>query len=148
MGESALKPSLDLSNVRKKPRFIESLPWIGKNTATALYPNVWLPRKVFEDLQSDNPDPFSVALVLHEQEHIKRMKGYGVVNWCWHYLTSRKFRFDEEIKATEPQFAHIKAAGLTFNIARKAKVLSGWLYFWPLRYDVTLERLNTLWESA
>lgn len=137
-----------LDNVKKKNGFIESLPGIGGKTGTAFYPNVYVPKVIYADLYSEKPSPYNIALVIHEQEHIKRMKSEGILRFYTKYVLSRKFRFEEELVATRPQLAFIKSKGLTFDLERKARSLSGWLYLCPVKYEEALKHLNTIWDTV
>ncbi len=140
--------TLNLSNARKKPYLIELLPWIGRGTSTAIYPYVFLSRKVYEDIVSANPDPYSVSSLLHEQEHLERARKYGVLMWYASYLFNKDFRFKEELAALEPQLRYVKSQGLTFNLERKARSLSGWLYFRPVSFDKALVEVQGLWHRV
>lgn len=139
---------IDLKNLKQKNALIEALPWIGRGTCTAIYPNVYLTKAVYLDIQQDNPDPYNVSRIIHEQEHITRMKQHGVAKWYLRYLLSRKFRFEEELAAITPQLAFIKHPRLTFNLERTARSLSGWLYLWATNYDHALKRLIAIWKEA
>lgn len=139
---------VDKARLKKKSWVVDQLPWIGRGTCQAVYPNIYLSRKVYDSIISDSPDPYAVSVVLHEQEHLARMKQYGVLKWGLRYLVSPRFRFEEEVAATRPQFAHIKSLGLMLNIERKAKNLSGWLYLWPTSYPNAMKRLKKLWQSV
>jgi hypothetical protein len=136
------------SNIKRKPWLIDQLPWVGRGTSTALYPNVWLSAQTYDDLVGAYPDPYNVALLLHEQEHITRMKQMRPIRWVLRYMTSNRFRFEEELAALHPQFAYIKHEGLDFNMEHRARVLSGWLYFWPVGNEEALRRLNQLWDKV
>ena len=138
---------MNLQNVRRKPWLVDVLPGVGRGTCHAVYPNIYLARSVYKSVTSNEPDPYSEAVVIHEQEHLKRMKAYGVAKWYVRYLLSRKFRLAEELAASKPQLGHIKNKKLTFNLERKARVLSGWLYLWPASYESVLKNLNEAWES-
>jgi hypothetical protein len=70
------------------------------------------------------------------------------MRWMLRYTISGEFRFEEELAALLPQFAHIKHKGLDFNMEHRARVLSGWLYFWPVSYEEALKRLNQLWAEV
>lgn len=139
--------SLKLTNVRQKSWLIEWLPGIGQNTATAIYPYVYLPRSIYKDVHDTHPSPYNIALVLHEQEHITRAKNYGVMRWYLRYIFSPRFRFEEELAAYVPQMAYLKRQDLAFDVKRKAKGLSSWLYGRPVGYDEVFRRVNQLWES-
>ncbi len=136
------------SNVKRKPQFIEALPWIGKGKSTALYPNIWMCASEYDDLLSPSPNPYNIALLVHEQEHIKRMKQAGPIKWIAKYIVNNSFRFNEELAALRPQFAVLKKHGLDPYLQYRAKRLSGWLYFWPVSIDEALIRLKELWNET
>ena len=143
-----MSATLELNNVKRKPFLIDILPGIGRDTGSAVYPYIFLGRSVYKDAFSLNPNPYTVGLIMHEQEHLKRMKRYGVVKWYLRYLLSPKFRLEEEVKAYAIQFAYIKHTGLTINIDRIARFMSSWLYLWVGSYNDLCARLNKLWESS
>lgn len=134
-------------NLRKKSIFIELFPWVGGGTSTAIYPNVYLSRAVYKSIYSETPDPYKESTVLHEEEHIRRIKKLGPAKWYWLYFTSNDFRINEELAATEPQFAFLKRRGLAFNFERKAKVMSGHLYFWAISREDVYRRLTKMWDD-
>jgi len=141
-------PELELANVRKKSRIFDLLPWLNQNTATAICPHVYVPRTMYEDLHQKSPDPYYIALVLHEQEHIKRAKTSGVFRFYVRYLLRRHFRFEEELEAIKPQFHYLKKMGLDPYIEHRARYMSGWLYFWPVSYDTALRKLQEIWDNC
>ena len=140
--------ALKLGNVRRKPILIDIIPGVGRDTSSAVYPYVFLGRSVYADAFSTNPSRYTVGLILHEQEHLKRIKRYGVVKWYLHYLFSPKFRLTEELEAYAIQFAYLKHAGLTINIEKIAHFMSSWLYLWVGNYKDMFKRLNELWEYS
>lgn len=58
-------------NVKAKPGVWNIIPWLGHQTTTALYPNSYLPKHYYTDLQKRNPDPYNIARLIHEQTHIQ-----------------------------------------------------------------------------
>lgn len=140
--------SIRLDNVKRKPWFIELLPWIGRGTCTALYPNVWLPKNVYLDVFSYKPNPYYIATLIHEQEHINRARKLGPFWFNFLYVFSGQFRFEEEMAAIRPQMIYLKSRGLNFDIESRAKYLSGWLYLWPVPYRKAYDRLKELWDEV
>ncbi len=118
---------------------------LGDKTALAIYPNVYLPKKVFENIKSTKPDPKNVAILLHEQEHIKRQKKMGFIKWGIKYIFSPGFRFNEELIATRAQMAAYKKYNKNFEIEKAAKSLSSWIYCWPVSYKKAKEDLEKMW---
>lgn len=115
---------------------------IGNKTALVIYPNIYLPKKVFENLKSAKPDPKNIAILLHEQEHIKRQSREGWFKWGVKYIFSRKFRFSEELVAIKASLRYRK---IGFDVEKEARILSGWLYLWPVSYKTAKRELEKMW---
>jgi hypothetical protein len=141
-------PEVKLENVRPRPVYLDKLSGLSPHSGTAIYPYVYVSRALYDNLISGNPDPSSVALVLHEQEHIERIRNTGALKWYSRYLFSPKFRLHEELAATKPQFAYLKRMDISAHLEHRAKVLSGPMYLWPASYDDALKQLYAIWESA
>ncbi len=130
-----------------KPKYWNLIPWISEQTATALYPNIYLPEKTYRDLQTANPDPYNVARLIHEQTHIARIKKTGIAKFALSYLFDPKFRISEELIATKEGMKFIKSKKLTWDTDRSAKYLSGWLYLWPVSYSFAKNQLEKIWKK-
>jgi hypothetical protein len=122
-------------NVGLRKGMAAHIPWYNNNIAQGLYPNVYLPKKVFENLKSKNPDPKYIAILAHEQKHVERQKEMGPFKWGMKYVFSPKFRFDEEILA-------IKAQKM-IDVEKSAKDLSSWIYLWMVSYKTAKEKLES-----
>lgn len=133
-------------NVKMKSRLWDLIPWISNKTAQAIYPNIYLPKFVYESLQSNNPEIRHVSLLIHESEHLKRQNKIGLFNWGFRYIFIPKFRYEEEIAADIPRLKYLKENGVDPYIKRRARQLSGWLYFWPVSYSEVKTRLENVWE--
>ncbi|MEK7100305.1 MAG: hypothetical protein AAB872_00675 [Patescibacteria group bacterium] len=130
-----------------KSKLWDLVPWISNKTAQAVYPNIYLPKFVYENLQLDNPDVWHIALLIHENEHLKRQKRVGILKWGLKYIFIPRFRYEEEIAADIPRFKYLKENGGDSYIERRAKHLSGWNYFWPATYAEVKARLENIWKS-
>ncbi len=130
-----------------KSKLWDLIPWISNKTAQAVYPNIYLPKFVYENLQSNNPNLWHRALLIHEQEHIERQRRVGLLRWGLKYIFISKFRYEEEIAADIPKFKYLKANGGDPYIEKRAKHLSGWNYFWPAPYLEVKTRLESIWKS-
>ena len=133
-------------NVKIKSWYWNVFPW-SKYTAQAIYPNIYFSKKHFNELKSKNPKLGLVAALIHEQEHIKRQKKFGPNKWFLKYLFVSKFRFEEEIAADIPKMKYLKSKKLNPYIDKRAKQLSGWLYFWPVSYQTAKRELERVWKS-
>lgn len=136
------------SNVKVKPEWWGIVPMLSRYTANALGWNIYLPKRIYKNLQTDNPKSEWVAILIHEEEHIKRQKQIGIIKFGLKYLFFPKFRFNEEIEAMKPQMKYLKSKGSTFNTSKAAKFLSGYLYLWPVSYDYAKKILDKTWSAA
>ena len=118
---------------------------MNKYTAQAIYPNIYFPKEIYLKLSSPNPDPKYIAALIHEQEHIKRQKNEGWIKWGMKYIFSPKFRFEEELIAIKASMRYLKKKKIGFDIEKKAEILSGWLYLWPVSYSTAREELKKIW---
>lgn len=143
-----VNPELNLANIRSRPAFIDGMPGLSPTSATAIYPYIYVGKALYANLISEQPDPSNVALILHEQEHIKRIREAGILKWYGRYAISRTFRLQEELAAIEPQFAHLKGYGISVDFKHRARILSGGMYLWPGDYEGVYGRLTEIWECA
>ncbi|HKC04669.1 MAG TPA: hypothetical protein VKC54_02255 [Patescibacteria group bacterium] len=133
-------------NVRVKSGIWNIIPWTNR-TGQGIYPNIYLPKFVYDGLVSDNPSPWHIAQLIHEQEHLKRQKEFGLKKWFLKYIFVPMFRFEEEIAADIPKMKFLKSKKLDPYIDKRAKQLSGWLYFWPVPYKTAKKELEKVWRE-
>ena len=124
------------------------LPIFSTYTGHAIYPNIYIPKHIYEDLQTKHPKSTSVSILLHEQTHIKRQGKIGWLRWGLLYLLSPSFRFNEELEAIKSSMKYLRRKGGVFNTSKRAKYLSGWLYLWCMNYDKAKEELDNAWNKA
>ncbi len=134
-------------NVKVKDWYWNLIPWIGFSTATAIYPNIYIPPAVYQNLISKTPNLYHQSRILHEQTHIDRQQTIGLFKWGLKYLINREFRYKEEILAISSAIEYIKSKGLTWDIQSTAKSLSGWLYFWMIPQSKAISDLKNIWEG-
>jgi len=135
------------SNVKVKKGLANVFPF-SKYTAQAIYPNVYLPQKAFDNLKTNKPKTKYVAILLHEQEHIQRQKKKGWFKWGLKYLLSPQFRFNEELTAIKASMKYLKKYQKQYDLERKAKTLSGWLYLKPVTYQYAKQELEKAWKKS
>lgn len=107
---------------------------------------VFIRKSILNDLKKNNPSPFNVGVLLHELEHIKRIKKPGKWKYAWKFWTSSEFRFQEEIAANTPQMKHIKNHGAVYDIEKRARQLNGPIYLWCASYEKAKSKLESLWK--
>ena len=135
-------------NVKVKSGIWNLVPWLSNKTAQGIYPNIYLPKFVYNSLISTNPSPWHVAQLIHEQEHVKRQKNYGPKKWFLKYIFVPKFRFDEEIAADIPKMRYLKSKKLDLYINNRARQLSSWLHLWPVTHKTAKRELMNVWKEA
>lgn len=117
-------------------------------TANAIYPNIYVPKEMYENLCSDTPKPRWIAVLKHEQEHIKREKKIGVIMFGLKYLFLPKFRFQEELIAIRTQMKYLKLSGEEYDTNKAATYISGWLYLWSVPYEYAKRVLDEAWREV
>jgi len=135
-------------NVRSKGILWSTFAVLSTHTANAIYPNIWVPKHIYYDLKSKNPDPKNVAILIHEQTHIKRQRKTGWLAWGLKYCLSRKFRFEEELAAIKESMKYLKKNKLDFETEKSAKHLSSFLYLWCIDFNEAKRRLDKAWKEC
>lgn len=134
--------------VRSKGLLLQNIPIIGNSTAQCIGEFIFLPDSIYKDLQTDQPDPKNIALLIHEETHRKRQKEMGNLKFALLYLINPRFRFQEELLATKEAMKYLKQSGIPFDFERSAKILSSYLYFWPVTKERAAEELEKIWEEV
>ncbi|HSI21355.1 MAG TPA: hypothetical protein VLA04_06755 [Verrucomicrobiae bacterium] len=134
----------EVRNIRQKPWWMYCIPWLMGNTCVALYPHFYVSKRIYKDLTSKSPSPKSVAVALHELEHLKRAHTFGVFKYYALYLLSRRFRFEEEMACKAIEIRYLRERGETLDLERVSRILSGWAYLWCTSYAEALKRLQAI----
>ena len=133
------------TNIKPKIGLWKFLPKIiSSKTAQCIYPFIFLPKDIYDDILSKSPKPQSIAILLHEKTHLERQKGKGIILWITLYMISPKFRLNEELLAFKEQIKYLKKLNLTLDLELRAKRLSSWLYLWCISYKKALLELKKL----
>jgi len=135
------------SNVKIKTGLWDIFPF-SKFTGQAIYPSIYIPKRIYKNLQSNKPKPQYVATLIHEQTHIKRAAKKGWIIWNLKYAFSPSFRFNEEIEAIKNSMIYLKRNNIAFNTDKRAKHLSSYLYLWCVSYKKAKEELDTIWNEV
>lgn len=135
---------IEVSNIRKKPWWMYIFPWLWGNTGIALYPNFYVSSEMYRNLNSERPTPRSISVALHELEHLKRARIFGVIHYYAAYVFNRRFRFEEEIACKKVEISYLRTHGESLDLTRAARMLSGWLYGWCTSEKEALQRLESL----
>lgn len=134
-------------NVRPQPDFWRYLPFLSRHFGTTIVSTIYLKPAVYNDLLSENPGLENIGHLIHEQAHVKHAKQLGYLQFALRYLLSGKFRFFEELEASKEQWKYLKSHGITPDLDRKARILSSWIYFWPVSYEFAKKEIEKTWAK-
>jgi hypothetical protein len=134
-----------MNNVKPKSGLWKILPrFLSERSAHAVFPNIYLPQKLYENFTRGDVD-FTLSKVLaHEQTHLDRQKLMGPIVWYVRYIFSPKFRFHEELRAIESEMRIELARGEEIRIKKRAKQLSGSTYLWMTDYETAYAELQDI----
>lgn len=135
-------------DVKVKPWWFNIIPWLNKYTANAIYPNVYVPQNMYENLLSQKPNPKHIGVLIHEETHLERERKMGPIKFGAKYFLSPKFRFNEELAANREMYKFLKKHKVKHDIEKHSRFLSGWLYLWPVSYEYAKKELEKAWEEA
>jgi phage-related protein len=134
-------------NVKPYPRLFKIFRIFspkGFNIGTTIYLN----KNIYLDLQKDNPKLENIAVLKHEEVHVKRVKEVGTLKFGYKYTFSPKFRLDEELIAYKVMFSFLKEHNASYDLDRVARALSGPRYLWVKPYKEAIKIIEKTWEEA
>lgn len=135
------------TNIKIKPFPLNILPITNKYAGQAIYPNIYLEKKIFENLSSKHPEPKNIALLIHEQTHIQRQSNSGWFLWGLKYCLIPSFRFNEELEAIKASMKYMKVNNQVWDTDRTAKFLSSYQYLWCTSYENAKQKLDKTWRN-
>lgn len=104
-----------------------SLLPFNSSTAQTIFPYIFVPKKVFVNLNSVEPDLKYIALIEHEKVHLEQQQN-GVLIYLIKYILFPQFRYKQELVAYRTQIKYLKAHKIPVDIDKFAKILSSWIY--------------------
>lgn len=134
--------------VRPKPGWFRFVPFLSKPVGNTLYPFIFLPSVVFENLSHEIPNPYYVALLKHEEVHYTRQKQMGLLLYALRYIFDSKFRFEEELAGVRSAMRYLKTSGIPVTFNNEEKLHSERLFAWPVSNHYSVEKLYSLYEDA
>lgn len=146
-----MKVSLNIKPKPSLPLFLRKISLfyiLFHKTAHGIYPYIFVPKGIYDNLCSSKPDVYNISLIKHEQTHLDRQKEIGWLKWILKYLVIPEFRFTEEILADKASMKYLKQEKLEYPFEKRAKILSGWLYLKPVSYERALKELKSAWDEA
>lgn len=133
--------------VRPKPYLFNFVPFLRKPVANSIYPFIFLPKVIYSNLLSQDPNPYYYALLVHEQTHHERQKQMGILRFGWMYLFSSQFRHEEEKIAVSAGVQYLKKNNILFSVNITDKLNPDFLFLWPLSKYVNSTELNALYDN-
>lgn len=128
--------------VKPYPRLLN--PFNAKGGRPFFMNRIWLRKDIYDDLLSDKPSPWSVSILIHEEEH---RKSVGIIK-SFEYLFSPKSRIEEEMSAYKIQFAYLKKHRGKWDIDHTARAFSGPVYYWSMSEGEAKKMLEKAWREA
>ena len=134
--------------IKKYSVFFKYLPWLERSEGITLLTKIYLRPDIYDNLSSAEPTSYNIAVMMHEETHIKSIRREGWLKFGILYLFSGAYRFNEELLANKAAFKYLKKHGSNVDLERKACILSSWLYLWPVSYAVALKQVEKAWNEA
>lgn len=134
--------------VKLQPKYQKYIPWLRRHLGSTFNKTIYLREDIYQDLKSKHPSPESRAVLAHEMVHCQRSRKMNLLEFGLKYIFSGKFRFNEELEANKAAFKILKKEGVKVDLKRRAKILSSWLYLWPVSYNYALTQIKEAWEEV
>lgn len=131
------------------PRYVRKTPsslrfFLRKKVAYSIYPYIFLPESIYENLHSENPEITFQALLVHEEEHRREQKK-GPFKFALQYIFSTSFRRDEELKAVNAAIQYLKGKGISVDLSQKREPYDPrFLFLYPISEILSAEQLAYL----
>ena len=138
---------IDFQKVKKIPKWWRWMPFLQVDMAATIYPYMYFPEDIFNDLHATDPEKHNLSIYIHEKVHLDRQVKYGFLIWNLKYIFSKKFRLEEEIEAIRAQMIFLKQNAMGYDIDKKAKQFASSIYLWVLPQDKAKDTLTELWNS-
>jgi len=139
---------IDFKKVRKIPKWWKCIPFLQVDMAATVYPYMYFPEDVFNDLHALDPNKHNLSIYIHEKVHLDRQVKHGPFAWNFKYIFSKKFRLEEELEAIRTQMIFLKQNSLGYDIDKKAKQFASSIYLWVLPRAEAKDTLTKLWNST
>lgn len=132
---------------------IYTLPnWFWKlrspSKAFVIFHFMFFKPEYYKSLKSNNPAPYALSLLIHEQTHIQRAQQYGVLRYILRVQFDKKFRFQEELAGYKKQMGVLKQNKLSFDFEGIANALSGKPYRYTTDYQTAIKKLKKAWNEV
>lgn len=131
--------------VKPAPLYWKNLFYLNKVRGLLFLNKIYLRKDIYENLLSQNPDPYNESILIHELEHLKSLKEKGWLKYGFDYNFTRRGRLEEELRAIKAQIIFLKSKNLDYPyVERSARALSGMYYLWAGKYEDIKHKLEEI----
>lgn len=109
---------------------------------------IYLSPKIYNDLLTNKPEPFSISVLRHEEYHVKDLEKIGTIKYILGNTFLPKFRLLHELAAYQAEFKYLKSNKQTIDLDRIARNLSGLKYYWTTNYPNAKKLVEKAWKEA
>ncbi|PIY94689.1 MAG: hypothetical protein COY68_02345 [Candidatus Levybacteria bacterium CG_4_10_14_0_8_um_filter_35_23] len=109
-----------------------------------MFKTIYVSMDIYADLKTQNPKPFSVAILRHQEVHAKNVSLFKTLK----FILSKDFRVKEETLAYTAMFKHLKQHNQTFDLDHLARDFSKLRYIWMTSYAEGKKLITKIWEEA
>ena len=136
------------SYINKKPNWFRFIPVLSRPVANAMYPYIFLPKIVYDNLTSDRPNPKYIALLTHEQTHYERQQTVGAFLYALKYLLSQRFRQREELLGVTAAISYLKQNNISVDLDNLQILDAEYLFLWPISKHYNVRELKNLYDNV
>lgn len=130
--------------IKPYPKLLRYLPISDKGFTTLVFKTIYLNEPIYNDLKRKSPNPLSIAVLRHEEEHLKKASFLYAIK----FALIRDFRVKEELVAYKIMFNYLKKHGQTYDLDRVSRTFSGLRMLWAMSYEKAKELIAKTWEEA
>lgn len=130
--------------IKPYPKIFKYFPISDKGFTTLIFKTIYLNKSIYDDLRQKNPKPLSIAVLKHEENHLKNASLFYAIK----FALIRDFRVKEELAAYKVMFKHLKKYDQTYDLERVSRTFSGLRMLWAMSYDEAKELVTKAWKEA
>lgn len=139
----------------KLPSYVKPFPRFRLLTNNAEYgfvsfsgKSIYLNPQIYTDLLNENPKPFSIGILMHEEYHREDLKKVGPIKYLFKNTFIPRFRLLHEVAAYKEEFTYLKKHNTSIDLDKIARDFSGLKYFHVTNYINAKRLLDKAWEEA
>jgi hypothetical protein len=135
------------SYIKPKPLIFKVILFLRYNVANCIYPFIFTPRAIYNNLVSENQNPYYLALIIHEEVHYKKQKELGILIFGLKYIFSKEFRLKEELNAIKASIKYLKSNNILLDLEKVDLSSSDYLFLWPISKYYKIEDIKKFYQE-